>query len=144
MKTELTGKYPPVRWLLIGLAGVLVILVILPPLVSPGLRMVVYQALAPICHQIPERSFSLHGIPFGVCFRCSGILAGFLFALAIPWKGFPSWKAYRILLVAAVPAFIDWLLGFFGIWDSWVTGSLTGTWMGIVFAGVVVGMMSDE
>lgn len=141
MKTELTISYWPVRWLLIGLAGFLVLLVILPPFISPEWRLAVYQALSPICHQLPERSFHIHAIPLGVCFRCTGIIAGFLVALSVPWRGLQTWKVYTILLVAVTPVVVDWLLGFLGIWDSWVTALLTGVWMGSVFAGAVVGIM---
>ena len=33
------------------------------------------------CHQIPERSFFLHGYQFPLCSRCTGILAGYLCSL---------------------------------------------------------------
>lgn len=138
MKTVLTDFRSPIRWLLIGLTSILMLLVILPPLVSSEWHLVIYQALSPICHQIPERSFSWNGVQFGVCVRCTGIGTGFLLGLLIPWKGLPFWKASTILLVAVTPALIDWLLGFSGIWDSWITSSLTGLWMGGVLAGAVI------
>lgn len=33
------------------------------------------------CHQLPERSFFLHGYQFPVCARCSGIIGGYVISL---------------------------------------------------------------
>ena len=33
------------------------------------------------CHQIPERSFFLHGYQFPLCARCTGVFVGYLFAI---------------------------------------------------------------
>ena len=38
---------------------------------------------APLCHQIPERSFWLNGRPLAVCVRCSGFYFGFLAGMLV-------------------------------------------------------------
>jgi uncharacterized membrane protein len=75
-----------------------------------------------VCHQIPERSFHLWGIPLAVCSRCSGVYAGFFIGvLAFPLirkgreEGYPPpW----ILGAAAIPVVIDFGLSHLGIWGS--------------------------
>ncbi|MDR1355385.1 MAG: DUF2085 domain-containing protein [Propionibacteriaceae bacterium] len=60
------------------------------------------------CHQITERSFSLHGYQFPVCARCTGILLGELLSLlalsAFFAGGHLNWY---ILLALLSPLVID-------------------------------------
>jgi uncharacterized membrane protein len=68
----------------------------------------VYQAGALICHQRPERSFSLNGMQMPVCARCVGLyLSGAIGAL-LAWFGSgagapSSASARRLLGWAALP-----------------------------------------
>lgn len=61
---------------LIG-GSILLGLAILPPWIPAGLRSILMDAFAPLCHQLPLRSPTMHGIPIAVCDRCLGIYAGF-------------------------------------------------------------------
>jgi uncharacterized membrane protein len=97
-----------------------------------------YQFYQPICHQIPERSFSVAAHPLGVCVRCSSIYFAFLagtllFPFFRPFVN-PDVPARWILLVAAVPMLIDatWI----GPWLYQVT-SLTRTISGAFFGLVL-------
>jgi len=60
-----------------------------PPVEFGGaLAVVVYRIGSLICHQRPERSFYLFGVPLPVCARCTGIYAGAaLMAIAVAVRG---------------------------------------------------------
>lgn len=83
--------------------------------VSP---MVARLLLAPICHQIPGRSFSIGGSPLGVCARCIGLYGGFaagslfLAGLAlVRRRGAPASPPARpVLIAAALPTALEWAL----------------------------------
>lgn len=73
-----------------------------------------YEAFAPVCHQIAERSFHLAGHPLAVCHRCFGFYAGFTLGLIVlplfrPTRDWLLEKPRRILLFLT-PTAIDWLL----------------------------------
>lgn len=95
----------------------------------------VYQAFSRACHQLPERSFYLAGHPLAVCARCTGLYAGLaagvlFFPLVRPLRSALT-PARLWLLAAAAPTFLDFSLGFFGIWQNthlsrFVTGALLG------------------
>ncbi len=63
--------------------GVLLGLALLPPWMSAGMRAILMDAFAPLCHQLPLRSPTVHGIPTAVCDRCLGIYAGFAFGTTL-------------------------------------------------------------
>jgi uncharacterized membrane protein len=81
-----------------------------------------YALFAPVCHQIPSRSFSFCGFPLAVCARCLGIYAGFLAGLsAYPFvRGFSriSVPAGRLFLLLSLPIGLDFAGGVFGLWNS--------------------------
>jgi uncharacterized membrane protein len=96
---------------------------------------VLYQMFGRVCHQIPERAFYLEGHPLAVCARCTGIYFGFAASVLV----FPLVRSLRRgdtparkwLLLAAVPALLDFALGYSGIrenthWSRLVTGALLG------------------
>ena len=109
---------------------------------------VLYQMFSRVCHQIPERAFYLEGHPFAVCARCTGIYFGFTASVLV----FPLVRSLRRgdtparkwLLLAAVPALLDFAFGFFGIWENthW-SRSLTGALLGAVAAFYVVPGLID-
>ena len=110
--------------------------------------LVIYKSFGRFCHQIPERSFYLDGHPLAVCARCTGIYFGFaagvlLYPLARPLRRSHA-PARKWLLVAIVPAALDFALGFFGIWENThSTRSVTGALLGGVAAFYVVPGLLD-
>jgi len=96
----------------------------------------VYAVFAPLCHQIPERSFVLNGHPLAVCGRCVGIYAGFAAGLVLyPFvRGFArvALPPARLFVVLTLPMAIDAAGGLLGAWKSpiglrFATGFAWGT-----------------
>ncbi len=87
--------------------------------VSSPFVLLIYEAAGLVCHQRPERSFHLSGVPLPVCARCFGLYAsgavGALFAwVAAPdTRAVPSHRARLLLGAAAVPTVatvaVEWL-----------------------------------
>jgi uncharacterized membrane protein len=106
----------------------------------------VRHAFAPFCHQVPGRSPHVHGVPFALCHRCTGILAGLAFGvLAGPLA--PAGLLHRlaalsplaVLGVAVLPTGVDWLLGATGVLANTGasrlgTGALFGLAAGLLLA----------
>jgi len=119
----------------------LVSLIFVAPLAAAGghngLAFAIYHAFAPLCHQLPERSYFIDGHKFAVCSRCTGIYAGFAFTLLV----YPLVRSLRsvatpprsLLILATLPLAIDFSLTFFGIWENTHTSRLlTGALLGSV------------
>ena len=81
-----------------------------------------YAVFAPVCHQIPGRSFFFRGFPLAVCARCLGIYAGALAGLvAYPFvRGFSrvGLPATRLFLLLSLPIGLDFSGGLLGLWSS--------------------------
>jgi len=99
----------------------------------------IYRAFGNLCHQLPERSFFIAGHQFAVCARCTGLYAGFTFAILL----YPLMRPIRTavlpppkwLFVAAIPLAVDFSLGFFGIWENTHTSRLLS---GLLLGGASV------
>lgn len=100
---------------------------------------ILYRGFSVICHQLPDRSFQYHSLPFGVCARCTGIYAGFLVGLLV----YPLWRSLletepppvKLLVAAALPMFVDFggdLVGLFV--NNHLSRTLTGAIAGTVVA----------
>jgi uncharacterized membrane protein len=102
-----------------------------------------FLGFSPVCHQLPERSFYLFGHPLAVCARCTGLYCGFAFgaitfplirsitSTSIPGRG--------LLIASAAPTAIDFLLGYFGIWENThVSRFLTAGLLGLVSVFYVI------
>ncbi|HRC84357.1 MAG TPA: DUF2085 domain-containing protein [Thermoanaerobaculia bacterium] len=119
-------------WLLVGGTACWVAAVVAAPFARAhgwGWGEWTYLAFHPVCHQMPERSFSLLGEPFAVCHRCFGLYSGFLFGLlAFPSLG--RWRAFllehpRWVVAPALPMLVDVALGSWNrTWDRFGTGLL--------------------
>lgn len=129
----------------LAFAGTLVLLigVVLPPFVGPGLRVPLMTGFHTLCHQLPDRSFHADGIQLAVCHRCTGIYLGLVFGVTlVPLLGFraPSGARWEgaVLLVAILPAALDWGGDVFGLWTNTVVTRVgTGAWFGLL-AGYVL------
>ncbi|HEY1402865.1 MAG TPA: DUF2085 domain-containing protein, partial [Pyrinomonadaceae bacterium] len=133
-----------------GVAGVALLwlgLIVAAPVAASGgyeaTAFVIYQGLKAVCHQIPERAFWVAGHPLAVCARCSGIYAGFVVAVLL----YPlSRRLQRTdaprrewLVLALLPAAIDFTLGITGLWaNTHSSRLLTGAWLGAWAAFYVV------
>lgn len=121
----------------------------------------IYSIFAPVCHQIPARSFHWAGFPMAVCGRCLGIYAGFLAGLiANPWVERFSPRRdvgsrphrYRlprplVFLAFSLPIALDFAAGLIGLWDStntvrFATGALWGGLLPFYFLPGVLGLFA--
>ncbi|MDT4951962.1 MAG: hypothetical protein QOJ02_100 [Acidobacteriota bacterium] len=148
-----TSSLPSIVWAItatVTLAFVSLI-VIAPLALAHGhefTALVIYKSFSRFCHQIPERSFYLDGHPLAVCARCAGIYFGFaagvlLYPLARSLRRSDA-PARKWLLVALVPAALDFALDFFGIRENThFTRLITGALLGGVTAFYVVPGLLD-
>jgi uncharacterized membrane protein len=96
-----------------------------------------YLSFSSVCHQIPERCFSLLGYPWAVCHRCSGIYFG-LWIGALFYPALPEILRHRFmrrswLLGALVFLALDTGLPLMGLWTN---TPLTRVTSGIVFGSL--------
>lgn len=129
--------------LAVALTGLLWLLASLPPFVAPPIRMVLMALFSPVCHQLPDRSFWMHGVQLAVGHRCYGIYSGlFLGALLLPLlKSRAFWiyqRAPWLLMIGLLPPALDWSLQFVGLWHNTpLSRVLTGLWFGLL-AGLIL------
>jgi uncharacterized membrane protein len=119
------------------------------------LALLVYGAGSVVCHQLPERSFSLWSAQWPVCARCTGIYFGAavaaLAAITVrpkpdtPYLGITSRRARLILLAAAVPTAVtlgyEWTTGDM---PSHMTRALAGALLGAAITFIVAGALRLE
>lgn len=82
----------------------------------------IYAVFAPVCHQIPGRSFSIFGQPLAVCARCLGIYIGILVGVAF----YPLFRGFRrlelptakVFLLISSPIVIDTIGNFLKLWET--------------------------
>lgn len=138
---------PQKVWLMYSLL-MLIAVVWLAVIVSPpwlmatghmGSAISLYRGLSGICHQIPERSFSLWGFPLAVCSRCTGIYFGFVIGLML----YPFCRNVsdltippRVwLVIGSLPMVVDVSVDFAGIFkNTFLSRTATGLFVGIVAA----------
>ena len=121
-------------------------LIAAPLLRSAGETMVsgtLYALYSRICHQLPERSFSMFGEHAGVCVRCFAIYYSFLLSLSL----LPFLKRLdhlriptpKLFVAVLVPMVLDALLNDTGVHLSTTfTRVLTGLLLGVVLPWFVV------
>ncbi|HEX2271825.1 MAG TPA: DUF2085 domain-containing protein [Pyrinomonadaceae bacterium] len=131
------------RLVLVWVASALTVLAIVSPIViaplaaESHLSASIYRAFGALCHQLPERSYFIDGHKLAVCSRCTGLYAGFAFAILLypllrPLRTI-DWPPREWLILSAVPMAIDVGLDVFGIWENTHTSRLlTGVLLGSV------------
>jgi len=97
----------------------------------------IYACFAPICHQIPSRSFFFQGFPLAVCARCFGIYAGFAAGYVFyPFRrGFSAVQIPRLksFLLVSAPIILDTGGNFLRLWDTGLLFRfLTGVFWGFI------------
>lgn len=98
-----------------------------------------------LCHQDPQRSFFISGVPMAVCSRCIGIYSAFAAAwLLVPAAGRlikQSRTFYKNLLIAVLLInFIDVMADNLGFWQTTLTFRyLMGTLIGAAVAWIIGG-----
>ncbi len=113
-----------------------------------GLNNFAYLIFAPICHQIPARSFFLFGHPLAVCGRCLGIYFGFLGGMGLFAfrRGFSITTLPRIrtFFLATSPLVFDGIGNFFHLWSTphWIR-FLTGFLWGLILPFYFITGVSD-
>ena len=109
---------------------------------------VLYGLFGEVCHQLPDRSFTLLGYPLAVCMRCSaiyfGFLAGLLLHLFIGHRFEGSRPPPWVLAVTLLPMLADVALNAAGVYPSnqW-TRTLTGSIAGIVLPLYLVPVLQE-
>jgi len=91
----------------------------------------IYVFFSAVCHQLPARSWHLHGEPLAVCIRCTAIYYGFLAGLLTLSK-----PDARLFKVAVAVTAAEWLLAF-AVFDSEVLRALSGIMLGASAAPIV-------
>jgi uncharacterized membrane protein len=86
----------------------------------------------PVCHQLPERSILIDGLPMAVCVRCLSVyLAGWLLSLFyIKYKNIRLWPLYRYIILV-LPLILDITLELLMLYSNlsilrFVTGFIFG------------------
>jgi uncharacterized membrane protein len=91
----------------------------------------VYLLFSMICHQLPSRSWHIHGEPLAACIRCTCIYYGFLAGLLVFSKPNPRWLKIALAITA-----VQWLLAV-TVLDSVVLRALSGVLLGASAAPIV-------
>jgi len=115
---------------------------------ASGLNIFAYAVFAPICHQIPARSFFFFGHPLAVCARCLGIYFGFLGGIGLyPFlRGFSdtTLPKSRTFILVVFPLVFDALGNLFHLWSTshWIRFS-TGFLWGLILPFYFVTGVAD-
>jgi uncharacterized membrane protein len=91
----------------------------------------IYMLFSAICHQIPSRSWHIHGEPLAACIRCTCIYYGFLAGLLTLSRPNPRWLKIALAITA-----VQWLLAV-TVYDSVVLRALSGILLGASAAPIV-------
>ena len=134
-----------VRSLVAGAWGVLCAFIFAPPFLAShhaeAAAAGIYFCFSCICHQSPDRVFTIFDFPLAVCHRCCGIYLGFFLGAFFRNNWLHRSPAVRRIwiLAAACPLAFDALAPFCGLWTntSW-TRFGTGLVFGIAASSLLV------
>ncbi len=125
------------RSLMAGIWGVLCALIVAPPFLASHhaetVAAAIYFLFSCICHQSPERVYTIFDFPLAVCHRCCGIYLGFFLGACFRNRWLHRSPAVRRawILAAVFLLMLDALAPFCGLWTNtsrtrWATGLLFG------------------
>ena len=84
---------------------------------SPVFALALQRGFSVVCHQQPERSFTLFGGAVAVCARCLGIYLGAAIGLVMNTS---RRLATQVLVAAVVVNLVDWLAELAGLHGNWM------------------------
>jgi uncharacterized membrane protein len=113
--------------LVVGAAGWCLAIVAAPILQLGSL----YLFFSIICHQLPVRSWQIHGGQLGLCIRCTSISLGFLAGLVLLRTPSVRWLKLAIAITVG-----EWLLAV-TFMDSEILRVLSGLLLGAMAAPIV-------
>lgn len=145
---EATNRFSVMVWVIAALAaaawlGLIVAAPVLKENNFAAQASWIYTVFSYLCHQIGERSFHLHDAPLAVCARCLGVYFGLAFGVFV----YPIFRSLNdlqplpriLLLLSPIPTGIDFLVGYFGIWENThLSRFLTATVLGLACAFFLV------
>lgn len=79
------------------------------------------------CHQRPDRSLFIKGYQFPVCARCTGVMSGYLFGIAL-WS-FLKLNFVECILMC-VPMLVDWGIQYLKIREATQSSRLVTGFLG--------------
>ena len=101
-----------------------------------------------ICHQRPERCFSISGKPMSICSRCLGFYLGLVVGLFLPIviakiMLIDGNTLLLIMLISLIPMALDGLTQLLGLRHSnntlrFITGFLAGVVLGLIFTWLLI------
>lgn len=91
----------------------------------------IYVFFSIICHQLPGRSWQIHGEQLGLCIRCTSISLGFLMGLLVLRE--PNIRWLKLAIAISVG---QWVLAI-ALVDSEILRVLSGVLLGAIAAPVV-------
>lgn len=109
-----------------------------------------YQAAGLICHQLPERSFSLAGVQMPVCARCFGLYGSGAIGALIVWLGparaiGTAASSRRLLAYAALPTLVTVAIEWLGLaYPSSPVRASAAVPLGMAVGWLLVGMLRAE
>lgn len=132
-------------WLGLILAALPVALILAPVgeayFSYPGIFSQISRVLfRPLCHQRPERSFSMFGACFPVCVRCTGLYLGFFLGWLI-WHFVPVRRrdvavSNRTLVIGFFPLLLDGMIN--------AVAPLVSPWPVRFFTGLLCGAVAGR
>jgi uncharacterized membrane protein len=140
------------RAFLLVLWGAACTLIIAAPLLMavsrPTLASAIYLLFSPVCHQQPDRTFTLFGFALAVCHRCFGIYFGLLAGCLTPSRILANLRTpslrRAVVLAAGAPLLLDALLPLTGFWSNTAaTRFLTGMLFGVMTSGLLVAAFAE-
>jgi len=140
-------------WCVLFLAACAFLAFIVAPYLLDGTRLALLgpmlrQSYSLFCHQLPERSFHIHGHQMIACARCTGIAVGALLglfaALVATPVGTTRCPPRWLFVVALAPMFLDAGLNMVGLWSATLESrALTGFVAGFGVAHFVLPAMTE-